>query len=163
MNFHSTDVFANANPALGSLVLWSFCHRYVAKADRGAEHPLIYLPLPLVLSHTFRSTFEGTNTRTGLYAWIERNPELHVDLASSVEGTRQISRGALLFGIRYGLLELREDARIYPNAAYRPSKGRMRTMPEEVRGVLTLAERLGAWVGETASARTVFYTLGITL
>lgn len=163
MNFHSTDVFANANPALGSLVLWSFCHGYVAKADRGAEHPLIYLPLPLVLSHTFQRTFERTNTRTGLHAWIERNPELHVDLGMSVKGTRQISRGALLFGIRYGLLELKEDARIYPNATYKLSKGRIRTMPEEVRSVLTLAERLGGWVGEVASTRTVFYTLGMTL
>lgn len=161
MSFQSADVFANTNPALGALVLWAFCFGYRARDSLGVEHPLVFLPLPLVLSEVYATTFQGTNSQTGLFAWMERNPELHLDLPLNIEGTRQVTRNAFLFGLRYGILELSDQGRVLPNRNFNLSAAKRRQLGEAIRHALSLADRLGKWTGDVASTRTVFYTLGI--
>ena len=163
MSFRTIDVYANTNPALGSLILWSFCSAFVEKNGEGVEQPLIYFPLPLVLSETYVQTFSGTNSKTGLHAWVERNQELHLSLARDVEVTRQVSRNALLFGIRYGLLELGSEGYVRPGSNFRLSSSRRRQLPDAVREAVALADRFGRWTGDVALTRNVFYALGLSL
>ena len=163
MSLRTTDVYANTNPALCSLILWSFCSANIETTGEGVDQPLVYFPLPLVLSETYVQTFRGTNRRTGLHTWVERNQELHLSLAGDVAATRHFSRSALLFGVRYGLLELSPGGRVTPGPSFRLTSSGKRRLPDAVREAVSLADRLGKWTGDVAVTRNVFYALGLRL
>ena len=82
----SLDIFADTNPAYCSRILMEFCWGYEEEAGSGVPFPLIILPLPIVLSGDHEAMFDGTNKATGLFTWIDRNPELLLDLSERVEG-----------------------------------------------------------------------------
>lgn len=159
----TTDVFADTNPALGSLVLYAFASAYSERDRRGPEHPLVFLPLPLTLSEQYARTFDGTNSRTGLYNWIARNPELPIGLAETVHAVAPFSREALCFGLYYGMLAMTDDARVLPSSSFRLTPTKRGRLDPEVRTVLSLASQLGAWAAESGGTRQVYYALGMTV
>lgn len=159
----TTDVFADTNPALGSLILHAFASAYSQRDGRGAEHPLVFLPLPLTLSQQYARTFASTNSTTGLYSWVERNPELPVGLADTVRAVAPFSREALCFGLRYGMLTLSNDARVLPTPGFRLTSAKRGRLDREVRAVLSLGSQFGAWAAEAGGARQVFYALGLSV
>lgn len=157
----STDVFANTNPALGALVLWSFCTGHAKKAGEFPLHPLIFLPIPIILSDRFTRTFEGTNSSTGLFNWIERNPSLHVELPDSIRKSRSISREALVFGLRYGVLEVSAQGEVGARSAVNITRSRREKLPEGTKRSLVLAERFGSWIGGSGPLKNSLFALGI--
>lgn len=77
------DLYAMTNPALGGALLWAYL-RGAEGAGSALELPLLFLPVPVLLSSSLAETFDGTNSRTGLFAWLDRNPGLTVGLALSL-------------------------------------------------------------------------------
>lgn len=153
------DLYATTNPALGSAVLWSFL-RGAADAEEMLEFPLLFLPLPILLS-SLRDTFEGTNRRTGFYAWLERHPDITVGLAERVVRMQPITQRAVLFGAKTGIIWGAPDARFVATAAVRDAA--LARAGDAVRPLFPLARRLGAWVGDVGSTRDVLYALGLSV
>ena len=154
------DLYAMTNPALGSAVLWAFLQG-AERGERGLELPLLFLPIPMLLSSSLSSTFNETNSRTGFFGWLDRHPEVTVDLAERVRLTRPISRRALLFASQTRLVVADADGFFRPTRALSDTK--LRRVGDAVRPLFPLAKRFGTWVGEVASTRDVLYALGLKL
>jgi hypothetical protein len=154
------DLYAMTNPALAGAVLWAFLQG-AERADRGIELPLLFLPIPILLSSTLRTSFQGTNSSTGFYTWLDRHPELTVGFAERVRRTEPITRHALLFAARTHVVTADAEGRFHPTGAL--SAGKLRRAGEAVRPLFPLAKRFGGWVGEAGATRDVFYAFGLTL
>lgn len=154
------DLYAMTNPALGSAVLWSFLHG-AGRADQGIELPLLFLPIPILLSSSLAASFEGTNSRTGFYAWLDRNPELTVGFGGMVQRTGPVTRRALLFAARTRVVTADAEGRFRPTRALNEDK--LRRTGEAVRSFFPLAKRFGGWIAEAGSTRDVLFALGLTL
>jgi hypothetical protein len=151
------DLYAMTNPALGSAVLWSF----LKGADTGIEYPVLFLPLPILLSSSLAASFEGTNSRTGFYAWLDRAPELTVGMGARVNRTASITRRALLYGSQIGAITADADGRFRSTPTVRES--RLNRAGPAVKPLFPLARRLGGWVASVGSSRDVLYAFGITV
>ncbi|MFY0528564.1 three component ABC system middle component [Archangium gephyra] len=155
------DVYAMTNPALCSLVLWSFLSGHGTMDGRGAEFPLLFLPIPLVLSDDLRAKFQGTNARTSFYDWVQRNPEITIGLGERVERTATYSREGILFGARYRLLVGDGYGGMRPEVKVRDSQ--IQALGGDLRSCFGVARRFGRWVADVGSTRMVLHTLGLTL
>lgn len=153
------DVYAMTNPALGGALIWSFL-RGAARGGRGLELPLLFLPVPVLLSSSLAATFEGTSSRTGFFGWLDRHPEVLVDLAERVRLTQSMSRRSLLFASRTQLVVADTEGLFRPTDAL--SDAKLRQLGDGVRPLFPLARRFGTWVANVGSTRDVFYALGIS-
>lgn len=154
------DLFAMTNPALGAALLWAYL-RGAEEAGSGIEFPLMFLPLPILLSSSLSCSFDGTNSRTGFYEWIDRNPQLPVGLADRIGRTTLLSRTALLYAGQVRIITTDPEGRFRTSGTLREAA--LRRSGDTVRPLFPLSRRLGRWVGEVNSARDVFYALGLTL
>lgn len=155
----AVDLYASTNPAFGSALMWSFVAG-VGEAGQAPELPLLFLPLPILLS-SLRDTMAHTNRRTGFHAWLARHPEVRVGLAERVERMQPITRRAILYGARIEIITAGQDGRFRTSDALRDA-ALSRTGPA-VRPLFPLARRLGAWIGEVGGTRDVFYALGLSV
>ena len=163
----AVDLYATTNPAFGCALMWSFLAGVAEgrvdasrgeTSDLGLEFPLLFLPLPILLS-SLRDTMAHTNRRTGFYAWLERHPELRVGLADRVERMTPTTRRAVLYGARAQLITAASDGRFH--AAGGLSHQSLARAGDTVRPLFPLARRLGIWVGEVRAARDILYALGL--
>lgn len=154
------DLFALTNPALGAALLWAFLHG-AEEAGAGIEFPLMFLPIPILLSSSLSASFDGTNSRTGFYEWIDRHPQLPVGLAGRIQRTAPLSRGALLYAAQVRIVTSDADGRFQTSGPLREAA--LRRSGEAVRPLFPLAKRFGKWIGEVNSTRDVLYALGLTL
>ncbi len=156
----SIDTFATTNPAFCSLVIRAFVEGYVGEDSEGLFLPLILLPIPLVLTEETAATFAQTNSTTGLLPWLARFPEVTVMLRSRISGTANISRQALLFGIRQRVLSVLPSGRVVLDS---DGLRRKPTFParSEVGRATNYAKRLGTWCGQVRSAETILISLGV--
>jgi hypothetical protein len=158
----SIDVYSITNPALSSLLLWSFIHGYEGSEKRGCPFPLLYLPLPLVLSQTIRDEFRGTNAETGLYTWITRKPNVLINLKIRVEKTSNLTKDAIFFSCSNDVLRILDAGTVISN----PKgiiKSRLNNTSEELNEMLRCSKRLGIWLSQINSPTNIFNSLGLTL
>jgi hypothetical protein len=148
------------NPALGSALLWAFLEA-AEDGGRGVEFSILFLPLPILLSSSLTTRFEGTNSRTGFYAWLDRNPELSVGMGERVARTAPLPRRALLYGAQIDAITADGEGRFRATRAVREAA--LRRAGEAVRPLFPLAKRFGGWVGAVGSSRDVLYAFGLTV
>ncbi len=160
MAMTSIDTFASTNPAFCSLVIRAFVEGYVGEDPDGSFLPLILLPIPLVLTEETAATIAQTNSSTGLLPWLGRFPEVTVMLGNRIRGTANISRQALLFGIRQRVLFVLPSGRVILEA---DGLRRKPSFPatSEVGRATSYAKRLGTWCGQVRSAETILISLGV--
>jgi hypothetical protein len=156
----SIDVYAITNPALCAAVLCSFVNGYIQVQSDGCLLPLCYVPIPLVLSSQRLDTFSGTNSRTGFLEWSVRNPDISLGMADAVQATTEFSKNAMLYGIRYGFLDVTRVGRVISNSEFEHIQLRAEGRVKES---LAAARKLGVWLGNLPSTATVFHTLGFTI
>lgn len=156
----SLDVYAITNPAFGSLVLRSFATGFCGRQPQGVEFPLLFLPLPIILSKSISSAFDGTNVRTGLLPWLARHPEVLVGFGDRVCNSREFSREAVAFGLRYQALQVTDGGLTIPSSVGLRREPAYPASDERGRA-LALADRLGAWMSEVNSTKIVYHSFGI--
>ena len=159
MSVMSIDIFATTNPAFCSLVLRAFSEGYTQRDPQGVPRPLILSPLPLVLSNDIAQTLQSTNSATGLLPWIARNPEVTVGMAERLAKTAAFGRDALLFGLKYRILNVTPDGRVVPDSRGLARKSKFPASADPGRAI-NLANRLGIWAAEVRSPQTIFVSLG---
>ncbi len=156
----SVDTFAVTNPAFSSLVIRAFVEGYVAGDPEGSLLPLILLPIPLVLTEETASTFAQTSSSTGLIPWLGRYPEVTVKLGDRIRNTANVSRQALLFGIRQRVLTVLPSGRVILDSEGLRKKPSFPTR-SEVGKATSFAKRLGIWCGQVQSVETILISLGV--
>ncbi len=149
------DVFSETNPAFCSCVLAAFTAGYLSQKEYGPEMVTAYLALPLALSGDRADTFVGTNKRTGLLEWLERNPQLQVGLAARINASMSIVTDAIRFGCFARVLIVDEDARL-TLGAMKLKKRALKLLSDGPAHAIKHAERLGHWFAMAGSTRSIF-------
>jgi len=160
----SADTYTSTNPALCSLVLWSFLNGFEQTKKDGCELPILFLPLPLIISKTIRNKFDGSNNTTGLLTWVARNPSVLINVGQRIEVTKNITKEAILFGATNEVFNFNDDGLVFSNKkGIKVSKVQSGSHFENDKEMLLTARRLGSWCGQLESTKTIFNVLGVSL
>lgn len=158
----TTDVFSITNPALTSLILWSFLDSFEPVEEKGCPFPLIFLPLPLVLSQSIRDKFKGTNAATGLYSWITRKQNILINLDTRINKTVSLTRNAIIFGCSNGIITIQSNGTLISNNKG-IVKGRLKDCFEELQEMISVSKKLGVWFSQINSTSSILNSLGLTV
>jgi hypothetical protein len=156
------DVFAETNPAFCAFTLAAFTAAYSTINEDGPELPLCYVALPIALSGDLANTFNGTNKKTGLLEWLNRSPQVQVDLAVRLNSSMNLVTEAVRFGCFSHLLRLNEESRIQLGSL-KLKDGMLAKLGSESTQSIKHAERLGYWFAMAGSTRTSFEMMGLTV
>jgi hypothetical protein len=157
-NRTSIDIFAEANPAFCSLILLNFCKGYFHETKIGVPFPLLLLPLPIILSNDLSKSFNGTNVRTGFFRWIKNNPEILLDLTIRINESNEFLKPAIEFGVFKRIFQIDNLGFLIPieNSVKNLYKS-------ELENLFKYSDRLGKWIGQVNSTKTIYNHLGIQL
>lgn len=156
------DVFAETNPAFCAYALAGFTRTYLTLNVDGPEVPSCYVALPIALSGDLAVTFNGTNRRTGLLEWLNRNPQVQIQLAARVNASMSIVTEAIRFGCFSHILVMNEDGKIRLGPQ-NIKKSVLGELGDEPTRTIKYAERLGYWFAMAGSPRTSFDMMGLTV
>lgn len=159
MKHFSDDVFSASNPAFCALVLHYFLKGFNESNKNGVDFPILFLPIPLLLSTDVMSTLVHTNKATGFLNWITSNPLVKIDLHERIHNTIQITKDAILFGTQQGVLLVSDTAQFYPTGTIKEKD----VKEIGLHSYTSVSERFGYWSGKLDSTKTLLYSLGITL
>lgn len=155
----SIDVFANTNAPFCSLILHSFCEGYFGLKGSAIPFPLLLLPIPIILSKDLSSAFDRTNVKTGFLSWVKKNPHITIGLSERIESSFEITRPAIAYAASRRILQLDSKGEFLPN------EGKLEKYEKvnELETFYKCSKRLGQWMGEIRSTKTIYNHLGITL
>lgn len=156
------DVYAETNPAWVTYVLTSFLRGFMEAEPEGADLPVAYLGLPICLSGDLASTFEHTNKKTGLREWIERSPQIQLELADRLNASLVIVTEAVRLSCFTSAVTLDKHGRLLPGTL-RLKKDLAKGLSLDLSGPVKRADRLGHWFGAAGSTKTAFDILGLSL
>ena len=139
------------NPALIAILM--------AEAAKGYERqrqpmswPLAFLVPPLVLHRPTRDALPR-DTRTHLSTWLAREPVIRAGFPERAAAMAPLSREALRFGLRNGVLDASEGAvRGVINRSVPPG---------DLRVLVNRAGMVGRWLARTDQPSTVFALFGV--
>ncbi|ASP91652.1 three component ABC system middle component [Sinorhizobium meliloti] len=154
------DLFAESNPAFGTFTLVGFCRKYAAASGKAPALPLAYLALPIAMSHDLDKSFTETIATTGLLSWLNRYPDIRLELGARLTASREIVSAAVRFGLSSRALALGKDGTIGLGDGA-PATAPVERLPEDPKRVIKRAERLGTWMGKAGSAGSIFSAFGV--
>lgn len=140
------------NPALGAALVWRFCCGYVETQRVSAPPPLslLFLVLPIVLHQATSEFVKRTYKSTGLRAFAAKFGDSSVskqDLLIQIHDRsirwRKLSLHSVELAVAGRLIKLTDNGDIIPL-----SRTKARGLPNDVKQLMDLAEKLGAWFGE---------------
>lgn len=154
------DLFAEANPAFGTFLAVGFCKAYVSASESSPALALLFLALPLALSQDMERSFSATNATTGLLAWLNRYPDVRLELGGRLDASKPTVSSAVRFAIGTRALALNEDGTIILGSAA-PLISKANSLPQSAKSAVRRAQRLGTWMGNAGSAASVFSAFGV--
>lgn len=156
------DIFSETNPAFCACVLVYFTAAFVTVNKCGPELPVAYLSLPIALSGDLGVSFERTNRNTGLLEWLERNPNIQIELAERLNWSMDIVTDAIRFGCFSKVLAVTQGGRLSLGNR-KIKKNAVKMLSEGPAQSFKHAERLGYWFAAAGSTKTVFDMMGLTV
>lgn len=140
------------NPALGAAVLWRFCCAYTTThpAGNAPALPTLFLVLPIVLHQATVELLRRTWPSSGLRAFAAKFGDTKIskqDLMLQIHDRSLRWRTLTLQSIELAaagrLIHLTESGEAMPL-----SMTKARGLPDEVKQLMSDAEKLGAWFGQ---------------
>lgn len=140
------------NPALGAALIWRFCCGYVEthRMSSPPSLPLLFLVLPIILHQSTAELVRRTYKSSGLRAFAAKFGDASVskqDLLLQINDRsvrwRKLSLQSIELAVAGNLIKLDEAGDAIPM-----SQTKARGLPEEVKQLVELAEKLGRWFGE---------------
>ena len=156
MNKISIDAFSETNPAFCSLIIFNFCRGFTSETKEGVPFPIVFLVLPVVLSNDLSKSFEGTNVKTGFFKWINSNPEILLGLTTRINESTEFFKPAIKYGLHKKILHINDSGYLVP--IIENIKTSKKTQLDYL---FKYAERLGNWMGQINSTKTIYNYLGI--
>jgi O-antigen/teichoic acid export membrane protein len=155
------DLFAETNPAFGVFTIVGFCRSFWEASEMAPAIALLYLAVPIAMSGDTQTSFSETNSRTGLLAWLNRYPEIRLDLGPRLDASLSIVSASVKLGLATQALELGKSGVIGLGSSV-PSKAHVERLPPESKQVIRRAERLGTWMAGAGTAGSIFSAFGVT-
>lgn len=157
------DIYAETNPAYCAFVISSFVAAYQLAANKNAPVAAVYLALPIALSDDLADSFIGTNKKTGLNVWIDRNPKIVFSLTERVNLTIEIAAEAVKFGCFAQIITLDKYASLSLGTSKLKKKNITASNDESIQRAFRRSEVLGHWFASAGSMRTVLNTLELSI
>lgn len=139
------------NPALGAALLWRFCCAYAANhpTSDAPALPTLFVVLPIVLHQATAELLRRTRPSSGLRAFAAKFGDTAVakqDLLLQIHDRslrwRALTMQSIELAAAGHLIHLTESGEVMPL-----SKTKARGLPDEVKQLMSDAEKLGAWCG----------------
>ncbi len=140
------------NPALGAAILWRFCCSYTTThpTSDAPALPTLFVVLPIVLHQATAELLRRTRPSSGLRAFAAKFGESAVakqDLLLQIHDRslrwRALTMESIELAAAGSLIHLSESGVVMPL-----SKTKARGLPDEVKQLMSDAEKLGAWCGQ---------------
>ncbi|MNZ65620.1 hypothetical protein D3C78_838170 [compost metagenome] len=123
---------------------------------------LCYTALPLALSGDLEHTFNSTNKATGLLEWLQRHPEIQIELSTRINTSMEIVTEAIQYGCFAQLLTLSKQGQLQ-SGTRTTNKAAINRLSMENQAVFKQARLLGAWLASAGTARTTLNMMGLTV
>jgi Family of unknown function (DUF6521) len=148
------------NPAFCAILLAKAADNFAKRASRPLPFPLAFLVLPVVLHRETRLALPHT-TITSVLPWVQNNREHLVDFTSRVTQVRDITREALIFGVRHEMLALSESGDVTLGTRRRSVAKNADLFTNEVNDCLDRAAFVGRWFAAAGSTAAIFAAWGV--
>jgi hypothetical protein len=154
------------NPALGAALVWRFCCGYVEahRINASPPLPLLFLVLPIILHQATSEFVKRTYKSSGLRAFAAKFGDSSVskqDLLLQIQERsirwRKLSLQSIELAVAGKLVTFEDTGEVIPL-----SRTKARGLSDEVKQLMDLAEKLGAWFGEL-TVHEVVTTLKVKL
>ncbi|WP_208453273.1 three component ABC system middle component [Burkholderia cepacia] len=154
------------NPALGAALIWRFCCGYIEahRVNASPPLPLLFLVLPIILHQASSEFVKRTYKSSGLRAFAAKFGDSSVskqDLLIQIHDRsirwRKLSLESIELAVAGSMLKIDENG-----DAIALSRTKARGLSDEVKHLMDLAEKLGAWCGEL-TVHEVVTTLKVRL
>jgi hypothetical protein len=155
------DLYAETNPAFGVFTIVGFCRSYEDASDRAPGIALVFLAIPIAMSGDTQTSFSDTNSRTGLLTWLNRYPEIRLDLGARLEASLPIVLAAVKLGLTSRALEFGTGGVIGLGSNV-PAKTHAERLPRDSKEVIRRAERLGTWMARAGTTGSIFSAFGVS-
>jgi hypothetical protein len=103
-------------------------------------------------------SFNGTNIKTGFFKWIENNPVILLDFSKKVNGSIEFLKPAIEYGFFKKIYQISEIGYLIPL-----QNSVKNTKNFQFDHLFKYAERLGGWMGQVNSTKTIYNHLGIQI
>jgi ABC-3C biological conflict system middle component len=149
------------NPAFCAFVLGRFVSGY-AQAKRinepkGCPLPLLFLCFPMAFDGSTRRAVVSHNYAFGLHRFLTEHMEALVGFPDRIEGYKDTTRTALLFGLTNKILSLDANGQLISGVDSLITRLRSLNLHEDATRPLRAADRLGHWFGQLAPAEVFIY------
>ena len=140
------------NPALGAAILWRYCCGYVEShpLHDAPSLPLLFLVLPIILHQATAELLRRTRSTSGLRAYAAKfgdssvsKQDLLLQIHERAVRWRSLSLQSVQLAAAGRLVHIAEAGEVVPL-----SRTKARALPDEVKQLLTDAEKLGKWCGQ---------------
>ncbi|MDQ0257095.1 hypothetical protein J2S74_004541 [Evansella vedderi] len=164
----STDIYSSTNPALCSIVLWSFLKGFEEQNKDGCEFPIILLTLPISLSNKVRETFKGTSNATGLLTWLSRGPQSLIGLPQRIETSSSFTKDAIIFGINNKIIDIDNKTGKLKSNNSGLTQSKLNNIlksekASELKDIMLISKRFGNWCGQLQSSIIIYNVMGLSL
>lgn len=139
------------NPALGAAILWRFCCAYSTTHPTCGtpDLPTLFVVLPIVLHQATAELLWRTRPSSGLRAFAAKfgdstiaKQDLLLQIHDRSMRWRTLTMQSIELAAAGRLIHLTESGEVIPL-----SKTKARGLPDEVKQLMSDAEKLGAWCG----------------
>jgi hypothetical protein len=155
------DLFAEANPAFTTFVAVNFCRSFVEASGQAPHIALTYLAVPIAMSDDTQPSFEKTNAKTGLLAWITRYPDVRLNIGARLDASVPIVSAGIKLAVMTRALTLEVGGRLALGQDV-PPKAVNEKLPAQPKQVLRRANRLGMWMATAGTPAAIFSIFGVT-
>jgi hypothetical protein len=145
------------NPAFCASILRTASKAYSKESKRPIPYALLFLILGIVLHKTTRRRMPKS-TRTHLFAWIEANPDLRIDLHKRIKSMVPYTKEALLFLLNRDLIQIDKKTGGILTAKFRDP---IIDDSTEIGETLKSSKLLARLLSKSGTVQTIYAILGI--
>jgi hypothetical protein len=158
--YFSIEIKSLLNPAFCAYVLYEFIKGYQTIDSRGAQYPLIFFVLPIVLQKVIRQKMNGTNASTGLNKWLVDNSEVRIELVQIISGMNYFTKKSLLFGLQSQIISMQNNKIVVGNnKKIKQPQGWI----DERGDIIKKSTLLGKWFAQMEDSATIFTMFGVRI
>lgn len=158
-----TEVANLFNPAFIGALLRKAVDGYTEEAQAGMPFELSFLVFPFCLHPATASRLPRSASVTPLHVWLQReeNRDVLLGFADRASALVPFVKEAILFSAERGVLDIDGAGRLQVGARTLRGITNYRSIGEEVKEAVRLAEFVGRWFALAGTNATVFALLGV--
>ena len=162
-NQRPTEVANLLNPAFVGVLLRTAVDGYAKELQLGMPFELLFLVPPFCLHPATAKRLPRSPAVTPLHVWLQReeNRDVLLSFAERASSVVPFVQEALLFCGERQILAVDSSGRFIAGDKQLRGMSKYRTVGEEVKEAIRLAELIGRWFALAGTTATVFTLLGI--